>query len=144
MKIIGLRDFRELRQSNAFRVMLVVVTAVTIAASVGISIALGRLAWLGEETARPLLVLIISLVAYFLPFLIIMAFTWGFASLPVIKEKINGNIECLLATPISPGAIWMGKCLAIFLPGFAIAVISTLIVLLVINLTAIVPAAGVF
>jgi len=76
--------------------------------------------------------------------LILLAFVWAFASLPVIREKINGNIECLLATPITPAALWMGKCLAIFLPGFALSVMSTLIVVLTINLTAINPAAGCF
>jgi len=88
--------------------------------------------------------LTISLVAYFLPFLILMAFIWAFATLPIVKEKINGNIECLLATPLNPGALWMGKCLAIFLPGFVISVISTLLVLLVVNLITIYPATGDF
>jgi ABC-2 type transport system permease protein len=111
---------------------------------VGISIALSRQVWLGEETARPLLELIIGLVAYFLPLIVLMAFIWSFASLPVIREKINGNIECLLATPLNPVALWMGKSLAIFLPGFGISVIVTLIVVLTVNLITINPATGHF
>ena len=144
MNIIIRRDFRELRQTNAFRILIIVATAITVAAAVGIGYALSRQAWLGDEAARPLLELIISLVAYFLPFLILMAFIWAFATLPIVKEKINGNIECLLATPLNPGALWMGKCLAIFLPGFVISVISTLLVLLVVNLITIYPATGDF
>ncbi|MDD5604344.1 MAG: hypothetical protein PHX29_00235 [Dehalococcoidales bacterium] len=144
MGVIIQRDFRELRQTNAFRIMIIVATVVTIAAAAGISYALSRQAWLGEESARPLLELIISLVAYFLPLLVLMAFTWSFASLPITKEKINGNIECLLATPINPIALWMGKSVAIFLPGFGISVISTFLVLLVINLTTIIPSLGYF
>jgi len=144
MSIVLRRDFRELRQTNAFRVMVIVAGAVTVAAAAGISVALGRQAWLGEEAARPLLELIIALVAYFLPFLILIAFIWAFASLPIVREKVNGNIECLLATPLSPGALWMGKCLAIFLPGLGISAIATLLVVLAVNLITINPATGVF
>ena len=64
------------------------------------------------------------------------------ASLPVTKEKVNGNIESLLATPLSPKAIWMGKCLAIFLPAFVICIVSTLVIVLAVNFVAIVPATG--
>ena len=38
----------------------------------------------------------------------------------------------------------MGKCLAIFLPGFGISVIALLLVLLMLNLTTINPATGYF
>jgi len=124
--------------------MVIVAAIITVAAAVGISIVLSRQAWLGEEVARPILELIISLVAYFLPLLILMAFIWAFATLPITKEKINGNIECLLATPLNPGSLWMGKCLAIFLPGFGISVIALLLVLLMLNLTTINPATGYF
>lgn len=138
------RDFREIRQTNAFRILVIVAGALSIAAAAGLSIALVRQAWLEEAAARPWLELIISLVAYFLPFLILIAFIWAFASLPIIKEKINGNIECLLATPLNPRALWMGKSLAIFLPGFVISVIATLIVVLAVNVIAIGPATGYF
>ena len=142
MNVILCRDFRELRQTNAFRIMVIVAAVITIAAAAGISIVLSRQAWLGEEFARPVLELIISLVAYYLPLLILMAFIWAFATLPLTKEKINGNIECLLATPLRLGSLWIGKCLAIFLPGFGISVIALLLVLLVVNLITINPATG--
>ncbi len=142
MNIIFRRDFRELTQTNAFRIMVIVAIVITIAAAAGISIVLSRQGWLGEEIARPLLELILSLVAYFLPLLILLAFIWAFASLPITKEKVNGNIECLLATPLNPGAIWIGKCLAIFLPGFVISVFALLSVLVVVNLITISPATG--
>jgi ABC-2 type transport system permease protein len=122
--------------------MVIVAIVITIAAAAGISIVLSRQGWLGEEIARPLLELILSLVAYFLPLLILLAFIWAFASLPITKEKVNGNIECLLATPLNPGAIWIGKCLAIFLPGFVISVFALLSVLVVVNLITISPATG--
>ena len=124
--------------------MVVVAGVTTVVGAVVISIVLSRQTWLAEEAARPLLELIICLVAYFLPFLILIAFIWTFASLPIIKEKINGNIECLLATPLSPRTLWAGKSLAIFLPGFGISVIATLLIVLAINLTVINPVAGYF
>ncbi len=138
------RDFREIRQANAFRILVIIAAILTLAAAAGLCLILSRQIWLGGEAARPYLELILGLVAYFLPFLILIAFIWAFASLPVVKEKIKGNIECLLATPLSPGALWMGKSLAIFFPGYGISLISTLIVLLAVNLITIGPATGFF
>ncbi len=88
--------------------------------------------------------MIISAVAYFLPLSVLMTFIWAFANLTIIKEKADGNVESLLATPLSPKEIWIGKSMAIFLPGFAISVISTLIILLAVNFIVIVPSTGSF
>ena len=142
MSIILDRDFRELRQSNAFRIIVIVSVLITVAAAAAISVVLGRQEWIGEASARPGLDLIVSLIAYFMPLLILISFIWSFATLPITKEKVNGNIECLLATPLTPRALWLGKCLAVFLPGYAVSVIAALLVLLVVNLIAINPAAG--
>lgn len=144
MSIVFQRDFRELRQTNAFLIIVIVFAVITITAAVSVSIVLSRQEWLGEEAARPMLELIIGLIAYFLPLFILITFIWAFASLPIIKEKVNGNIASLLATPLSPKEILIGKSLAIFLPGFAISVVSTLIVLLAVNFIAISPATGSF
>lgn len=147
MRRIGIvfqRDLRELRQTTAFLSIVIIFSVVTIAAVLIISIVLSRHKWLMEIQARPILEMIISLIAYILPLFILITFIWAFASLPIIKEKVNGNITSLLATPLSPGEIWIGKSLAIFLPGFIISTVSTLIVLLAINLITIKPAAGNF
>lgn len=144
MSIVFQRDFRELRQTNAFLIMVIVFAVITITAAVSVSIVLSRQEWLGEEAARPMLELIIGLIAYFLPLFILITFIWAFASLPIIKEKVNGNIASLLATPLSPKEILIGKSLTIFLPGFAISVVSTLIVPLAVNFIAISPATGSF
>jgi hypothetical protein len=136
------RDFRELQKSNAFRIMLIVSGVIVVAASAGISVLLRRQAWLGTEEAKPWLDLIIGLVVYFLPVLIMMAFIWAFGTLPITREKVNGNVECLLATPLKPVELWMGKSLSIFLPGLLISVAATILVVLIINLAAILPVAG--
>jgi ABC-2 type transport system permease protein len=142
--IVMRRDYRELRRTAAFRIMLVVAAAITIGAAGGISIALSRQSWLGEPEARPLLDLFIGLVLYFLPFVVLLAFVWAFGNLPVTREKVNGNIESLMATPLSPRGLWLGKSLAIFLPGYLISIAASLLAVAAINLTAILPDAGRF
>ena len=138
--IIFKRDFRELRKTNTFLIISIAFSVVTIAIAVSVSIVLSRQEWVGEKAAEPILELIISLIAYFLPFTILMAFICAFSSLPVVREKVNGNIASLIATTLSPKEIWLGKSLAIFIPGYVISIISTMIVLLVVNLSVIVPA----
>jgi ABC-type transport system involved in multi-copper enzyme maturation permease subunit len=142
--IVLQRDIKEMRQTNAFRIMLIMSGLITLAAAIGVSILLGRQSWLGEKEAAPLLEMIMGLIAYFIPFIVLISFIWAFASLPIIKEKVNGNIDSLLATPLSPQTIWLAKALAIFLPGFAISVASALIVVLAVNFAAVMPAAGRF
>jgi ABC-2 type transport system permease protein len=115
-----------------------------LAAAAGISIALSLQSWLGEPGTEPWLELFIGLVAYFLPLFVLLAFIWSFATLPVTKEKVNGNIEALMATPLSPRDLWLGKSLAIFIPAYIVALAAAVFVVLVINLAAILPAAGGF
>jgi ABC-2 type transport system permease protein len=138
------RDYLELRQATAFRIILIVAAVITLAAALGISIALSRQPWLDVPEARPMLDLFIALVLYFLPFIILLSFIWSSASLPVTKEKVNGNIESLMATPLSPRDLWLGKSLAIYLPAYIISIAGSVIVVLAINLSAIVPATGAF
>ncbi len=144
INIVFQRDFREFRKTNAFLIIIIAFVVITITAASITSILLRRQVWLREEAARPILELIISLIAYFLPLFVLITFIWAFASLPIIKEKVNGNITSLLATPLTPKEIWIGKSLAIFLPGFVISVVSTLIVLLTVNFITIQPATGNF
>lgn len=58
------------------------------------------------------------------------------------REKSRGNIQALLATPLSPGDIWLGTSLAVFLPGFFFALIMTLAAFLVLNLIYFMPDMG--
>lgn len=138
------RDFGELSQSVAFRIMIIIAVAITLVAAVAISVALSRQSWLGEPETRPLLELFIGLVLYFLPFLILLSFIWTFGNLPITREKVNGNIDSLMSTPLSPRDLWLGKSLAIFIPGYIISIITTTLVVLVINLSVIVPATSEF
>jgi ABC-type transport system involved in multi-copper enzyme maturation permease subunit len=140
--IVFQRDFRELRRTNTFLIIVAAFSVITIAIAATASIVLNRQEWISQRAAEPMLGLIIGLIIYFLPFTILISFIWAFASLPVAKEKVNGSITALLATTLSPKEIWWGKSLAIFMPGYILSVISTLIVLFVVNLSVIVPNTG--
>jgi ABC-type Na+ efflux pump permease subunit len=136
------RDFRELRQTNAFGILAIASVIVAFGAAVGISVAFRHQPWLSQESAQPILNLIIGIPAYFISFFILLAFIWAFASLSITKEKVSGNIDSLLATPLSPRSIWLAKTLAIFLPGFIVSGTAALIMLLGISYLVIVPAIG--
>ena len=142
--IIFQRDFRDILKTRAFIIICILVSLLTIAAAVITSVLLGRREWIGEEAARPLLELIIGLLAFFFPFTVLMVFIWGFSGLQIVKEKVEGITASLIATTISPRQLWIGKSMAIFIPGYLMAIISTMVVVLSINLLVILPASGNF
>jgi ABC-type Na+ efflux pump permease subunit len=144
MLLVFRRDYRELRATAAFRIMIGLMAVITVCAATGISIALRLQSWYGEPQARPIIDLIMGLVVYFLPLFILLSFVWAFATLPVTREKVNGNIECLLATPLGPKTLLMGKGLAVFVPGYIISFIASVIILVVLNLAVILPGWGTF
>ena len=80
--IILKRDFKELKQTNTFLIISIVFTAITIAIAVTVSIVLSKQEWVGQKAAEPVLEIMISLIAYFLPLAILMTFIWAFSSLP--------------------------------------------------------------
>ena len=142
--IIFKRDIREMFMTRAFLIICIMAFIITVAASVVTSILLVRREWISEEAARPLLEIIVSLLSYFTPLIILMAFIWGFSGLQIVREKINGITSSLIATSLTPRQLWLGKTLAIFIPGYLISVVSTLIIIISINLAAITPATGRF
>ena len=107
--IIFKRDFRELWKTNTFIIISIVFSVVTIVLAVTVSIILQKQEWIGQREARPMLELILGLIAYFLPLTVLITFIWAFSSLPVVKEKVNGNIASLMATTLTPREIWWVK-----------------------------------
>lgn len=63
---------------------------------------------------------------------------------PLTRDKVNGTMNNLLATPLSPEEIVQGKSLAVFLPGYILSVLAPLIVVLAVNFTLIIPTEGSF
>jgi ABC-type multidrug transport system permease subunit len=138
------RDYNEMIRTTAFRIMSIVTGIVVIAAIAGVSIPLRLQDWYGDAEANEGLNLIYGLVLYFLSLLIFLAFTWGFSNIQLTKEKVNGNIECLLATPVSPSGLWTGKILAVFLPAFIITLVSVCLVWIALNLIVSLPGWSMF
>jgi ABC-type transport system involved in multi-copper enzyme maturation permease subunit len=142
ISIVFHRDFKELRQSSAFLIISIIFAIITVAASAIIAVVLTKQEFLTTVKAKPVFELIIGLIGYFLPLSVLMTFIWSFTNLTIIKDKVNGNIESLLATPLSAKEIWIGKSTAIFLPGYIISFISTIIILLILNFFVIFPVVG--
>lgn len=65
-----------------------------------------------------------------------------FAFQSMTKEKSRGNIESLLATPLSIKGIWIAKSLAVFIPGLVLGEILTFVSMLVVNYIYFVPKVG--
>lgn len=65
---------------------------------------------------------------------------FGFSSM--VKEKSRGNIQSLLVTPIKLNDVWIGKSLAVFIPGLVIGELLTLITLIAVNYIYFVPTIG--
>jgi ABC-2 type transport system permease protein len=142
--IIFKRDAREMLGTKAFLIICIMSFLITGAASIITSIFLSRQPWAGLPEARPALELIIGLLTFFIPLVIIMVFIWGFSGLQLAREKAEGIISSLIAAAITPRQLWTGKSLAIFLPAYLISVLSSMIVVLAVNLSVIVPASGSF
>lgn len=64
----------------------------------------------------------------------------GFTSM--IKEKSRGNIQSLLVTSLELKDIWIGKSLAVFIPGFIFGELLTLATLIIVNYIYFVPTIG--
>lgn len=65
-----------------------------------------------------------------------------FAFQTMTREKSRGNIAALLATPLKVRHIWIGKSLAVFLPGLVLGEVLGLISLLAVNYIYFVPRVG--
>ncbi len=84
----------------------------------------------------------LGLILYITSFLSIGIYASVFAFQSLTREKSRGNIQALLATPVDPNNIWLGKSLAVFLPGLVFAVLITLATFLVLNFIYFVPGVG--
>jgi ABC-type Na+ efflux pump permease subunit len=60
----------------------------------------------------------------------------------MVREKARGNLSALLATPLEVTDIWMGKSLALFIPGLVLTVILTMLTWIIVNVIYFVPDIG--
>ena len=67
-------------------------------------------------------------------FISVGIYTSVFSYQSLVREKAGGNIQALLATPVSPRELWLGKSLAVFLPGLIFTIILTIAAFLILNI----------
>ncbi|MBN1367428.1 MAG: hypothetical protein JW967_05845 [Dehalococcoidales bacterium] len=60
----------------------------------------------------------------------------------MVREQARGNLAALMATPLKVFDIWLGKSLALFIPGLLIAIVLTVLNLVIINLIYFLPDIG--
>ncbi len=143
MHIVMSRDLKELRKSVAFKVMMLVFILLMIGASIiailSLNDAYSKISNLAPNIIREVMEQVVTsyaipVPAYFLTMLPFIVFVWVFVYAIMGKEKASGNLETLLATPLSPKSIAFGKSVAIFLPGMVITVVSYLFVVWALNI----------
>ncbi|MFH1381664.1 MAG: hypothetical protein ABIH70_02095 [Chloroflexota bacterium] len=79
-----------------------------------------------------------------LPLVLVMLFCSFLAAYAIIMDKAKRTLESLLATPLSLKQIWLGKSLAVALPGIAIMLIILTVIVVALNFAFIVPLVGYF
>jgi ABC-2 type transport system permease protein len=97
-----------------------------------------------SEELRPVIQQILSRVFETLPWVLGMVICSVFSAFSIAIDKVKRTLESLLATPLSLRQIWLGKSLAVALPGVAVGLLISLLVLLAMNLMVVVPAVGSF
>ena len=60
----------------------------------------------------------------------------------MVREQARGNLAALMATPLKVFDIWLGKSLALFIPGLVIAIVLTVLNLVIINVIYFLPDPG--
>lgn len=117
------RDFNEYKKGKSFKILV----SLFILATIGICIK----TLLSAQSGSPLQMTLYNTL--FLLALIPTIITIPlFTTASLTRDKVNGTMANLLATPLSPKEIVHGKSLSVFLPSFIISVLSPLIVILVV------------
>ena len=75
-----------------------------------------------------------GIILFCASFISIGIYSSVFSYQSLVREKAGGNIQALLATPISTKGMWLGKSLAVFLPGLIFTVIMSIVAFIVLNL----------
>lgn len=67
-----------------------------------------------------------------------------FSNSSVVVDKNKRLFEPMLATPLSLAQVWLGKSLAVALPGLIAGITGTLLIAVILNVVFIIPAVGSF
>lgn len=141
VKTVMMRDIEELWKGIPFKVILMlfflILAGLIILLTINLNDLYNEIQTLEQNIMESIIKdvtnqYIIPIPVYFLTMMPFIIFVWIF--LDVGKEKASGNLETLLATPLKPIDIVLGKSLAIFIPCLIISVISSIILILAMNL----------
>jgi ABC-2 type transport system permease protein len=83
-------------------------------------------------------------VTYTLPLVFSMLLCSSLVAYSIAMDKAKRTLESLMSTPMSLRQIWMGKSMAVALPGVVIGTIVTLLIFLAMNFAIAVPKVGGF
>jgi ABC-type Na+ efflux pump permease subunit len=128
------------------KTVLVVMTPVLLICVVGVALLLCLLV-ISPEVAkdspdRAVLENYLGLIVYTSAFITIGITLNSTIFQAMVREKARGNLSALLATPLEVNDIWLGKSLALFIPGLVLTVILTVLTWVVINVIYFVPDLG--
>ena len=134
------RDIAEITRSVVFRIIVPLYGAVVVGCSIVIGVALSRLlsrlvaagAPDPEAILRALVPNLVlgmgGLLAVTIAFLLPI---WVFGGSLMAKEKAARTVESVLATPLTTTELWLGKSLAIFVPGTVMALFGATVFVLI-------------
>jgi ABC-type transport system involved in multi-copper enzyme maturation permease subunit len=129
--LIVSRDARELTRGTAFRILAAALGVLAIALAAGAALSIvAPAADTREASGAPTALMTVATMLYFATMLPFLVFLWVFAGALLSKEKSTGNLETLLATPLSPRTLWLAKTAAIVLPGLFMAVVSSALIVI--------------
>lgn len=140
MKNIGVifrRDFNDLTGGKAFKWLLLSFGLLAVLNSLLFGLIFLGISQVGPIFSREDIEVMLGSSIYFFSLLPFLAFIWIYTPPILTKEKSNGSLETLLATPLAPSELWIGKGLAIFLPGFLTSLGAAALMLVAINLSSI-------
>ncbi len=144
--IIARKDAREVFRSKSTYLYVILLGSLYAPYFAGFNSVIGSLVKQGATPAELRLASqsFLTGVAYTVPLLLTMLICSVFASYSVVMDKAKRTLESLLSTPLSLRQLWLGKSLGVALPGIAIALFVSLLVLLAMNLVLVVPTVGSF
>ncbi|MFC2159446.1 hypothetical protein ACFLQS_01870 [Actinomycetota bacterium] len=140
LTIIGIQDNLRLKTPFILYCLITIMLLVVLAAFLGIFLISPELNSYKPDIAK--LELYLGLIMYSASVLGLGVYlnSWGYAS--IIREKSRGNIQSLLATMVNIKDIWMGKSMAVFIPGLILGELLALVTLIIVNHIYFVPEMG--
>jgi ABC-2 type transport system permease protein len=146
MKNIGLVIYNSMSNNLKSKALTAVFISVTLMIVAGLALFFCLLligpAINAESPDRALLELYLSLIMYTTSIICMGINMNVFAFQSMTREKSRGNLESLLATPLTAKDIWVAKSLAVFIPGLVLGEVFTFAAMMAVNYIYFVPKMG--